>query len=115
MPSKNTIDFKRGDTFSEAAFLPEGALYADGTWIAKCEAVERLTLQRRTLKATLTPPVAPETRYFLTLFAPASQTAAWNPGKLECDVEFIDTAAMPEPFKASTMTFTIVVGKDVTQ
>ena len=59
--------------------------------------------------------MAPETRYMLHLSAPASATKLWRVEKLECDVELIDTAATPEPFKASTLTFVIDVKKDVTE
>ena len=111
-----TIDHKRGATFTPAGMLPEGALYADGTWTAKAEAVERNTRKRYTLTATLIPPVAPETRYTLHLFAPASMTKEWTaPGKMDCDVDFIDSAATPEPFSLPSKTFVINVLKDVTQ
>ena len=110
-----SIDHKRGDTFSRAVFVPEGTLYDGGTWVAKCEANDRLTSKKFALTANLIPPVAPETRYVLHLSAPASETALWPVSKLSADVEFIDEAAVPEPFKASSKTFTIVVKKDETQ
>lgn len=105
----------RGDTFSRAGFLPINHLYAGGQWIVKCDAVEKISGVRHSFVATLIPPTAPETRTMVHLFAPASAVQAWAVGKLKCDIEFIDTAAQPEPFKASSLTFIIALAEDVTQ
>ena len=109
-----TLEIKRGATLSRAALLPAGALYADGTWIAKCEAVGKLSGTRVTITATILPPVAPNTQRTLHLFAPASQTKLWPIEKLECDVDFIDESAEGEPFVLPSKTFLIDVKKDVT-
>jgi hypothetical protein len=114
MSTPTTIDHKRGDTFTKAGLLPAGALYAGGTWVAKADAVEKLGGVRHALAAQLIAPIAPDTRYTLHLFAPASAVQTWRVGKLECDVEFLDTAAEGEPFKASSLTFVINLKADVT-
>lgn len=115
MSIPKAIDFKRGATFSEAGFLPEGTLYDDGNWTVKAQAVGAISGVRHDLTARLVAPVAPETRYLLHLSAPASKTVDWAVEKLRCDVQFLDLSAEPEPFKASSRTFVINVIQDVTQ
>ena len=115
MPTPKVLEIKRGATLSRAQLLPADALYEGGTWIAKCQAVGKLSEERVTLTAALLPPVAPNTQYTLHLFAPASATALWNVEKYECDVDLIDTSADPEPFVIPSATFLIDVKKDVTE
>jgi hypothetical protein len=45
----------------------------------------------------------------LTLYAPASEVALWAAGKYLGDVEFTDASALPEPFKASSDDFLLVL------
>lgn len=115
MATLKTIEIKRGATLTRAVLVPADAIYPGGAWIAKCEAVGKLSNTRVTLTATLLPPVAPNTQYTLHLFAPASATKLWPVEKFECDVDLIDTAAEGEPFVLPSETFLIDVKKDVTQ
>jgi hypothetical protein len=115
-PVPQVLNIKQGATLSQGGLVPQDVLYPGGTWTAKSEAVVRgKESVRFTLTATLTPPVAPSTDWAFLLFAPASATELWPIGKLLCDVDFIDSAASPEPFVISSETFTIVVEKDITE
>jgi hypothetical protein len=77
--------------------------------------VHKLTGTRRTLTATLVPPTAPETRYLLRLYSPASETARWSPGRYLGDVKFTDESAQPEPFSVSSATFAVQLQPDKTE
>lgn len=109
----SSISLKRGDTLSLSGFLPVDALPA-GAWTAACDLFHKQSGARKSVVATLTPPVAPETRYMLALYAPASEVALWPTGKYLGDVEFTDSSALPEPFKISSNDFLLTLEEDRT-
>jgi hypothetical protein len=106
--AQNSINLKRGNTLSYAGYLPVNAL-PPGDWSAACGLFHRASGARKTISATLTPPGGDELRYLLTLYAPASEVALWAAGKYLGDVEFTDASALPEPFKASSDDFLLVL------
>jgi hypothetical protein len=86
------MKFKRGDTFYFAGLLP--VALAAGNWSAAC-VLEAEDGTKFPVTATLTPPVAPETKHTLALSQTAALTATWPVGKMKGDVQFTDAGQVP--------------------
>jgi hypothetical protein len=99
----NTINFKRGGTFSYGCAFEMPA----GTWSAACKLVDEDGNPVQTMTATLTPPNAPSVNHTLLIECPAPSTAAWPAKKLKGDVVFTD--ASPTPVVLPTSSFFVCV------
>lgn len=85
----DTIDFKRGDTFSYASMLTLPA----GTWSAACQIRDLRGSLVQDMTVSLVPPVAPATQHSILIEAPATATALWPLETLQGDVKFSDASA----------------------
>jgi|DEB0MinimDraft_6_1074348.scaffolds.fasta_scaffold58930_2 hypothetical protein len=100
------LSHKRGDTLEFICTLSENSVVQDITsWTITCD-LKREDVLTQELTVTKTDP----TNGQFTISATAAQTANWQIGQHQADIEFIDTAS----FVVSTETFIVNVEKDIT-
>lgn len=110
-----TLTHKRGDTFSYTGTVVLPA----GTWTAACQLRQDAKIDKDPPAGTITVTLGNAgvsngtTPLSILLFAQHSETQTWPAALLDCDVQFKDNSGIP--IVDSTVTFTVLVVKDVTR
>ena len=99
---------KRGDTFELNSTLENEGVPVD---ITNFTITSQVRQSDDTLVQALTVSVTDAVAGEFTISATAAETEVWEPGKLECDIEFVE----PSGEVNSTETFAINVIKDITR